>query len=337
MRSSQAVDTVKELIWDPGAPDSAARSELKAALSQWKLLPYSNLTSAFDRVTASYVEKMSAQTHLVYSSTPVWLVGVKKLNWDSDFFGIGGIGRLEPLVSVSVAALSPDAIASGVEVINRSVDQARQMGLKQLSAPVHCSDSLTHRCLEQSGFRLMDSIVTYNLNDFSRLDSVVDPCLRKAELTDMSALSEISGECFANRLYNVNRFNSDPQFPSAKVREMYSLWLENSFKAGLADIVFTYVLDGNPVGFITATLPTKEDLSLGFKIGRIPLNAVHPNYHGKGVYTKLVKAAVNWLRSQNVEVIEIKTQLPNAGVHRTWSRLGAHNTCSSHTFHLNLT
>lgn len=325
---------IKELNWDGKDNNSDALAALQAALPLWSLLPYANLNSELDKAVASYIGKISGSSHLFYSSSPLWLAGVKKLNWDSNFFEFG-IGRIEPLISVSKDALAMDAIAAGDQLIAQCIDRAKELGLQQLSAPVYCSDTLTHLCLERAGFRLVDTIVTYNLSA-PPLDTKIDPCVRKAELADLNALAEISGECFANRAYNVNRFNSDTQFPAPKVRELYSLWLENSFKTGLADIVFAYVADGNPVGFITASLPTKEDLSVGLRIGRIPLNAVHPDYQGQGIYTKLAKAAVGWLATQKVEVVEIKTQLPNAGVHRTWSRFGAQNTCSFHTFHLDL-
>lgn len=328
-------DLSREIIWDPTSTDADITSQIEEALSLWKLLPYLNLTANVDEAVASYIKKLPTPFTFFSSSSPMWLTGVKKLSWDSDFFEMG-VGRLEPLMSISSAAPSAEAAAAGMDVIARSLEYARVLDIQQLAAPVHCADSLTHLCLERAGFHLMDTIVTYHLKTFEFVGAEADPSVRQAEMADLAALAEISGECFANRIYNVNRFNSDAQFETSKVRELYSLWLKNSLTSNLADIVFTYVADGRPVGFVTASLPTQDDATVGLRVGRIPLNAVHPDYQGRGIYTKLAKAAIRWLRAQHAEIIEIKTQLPNAGVHRTWCRLGAQSTCAFHTFHLNL-
>ncbi|MBX9772674.1 MAG: GNAT family N-acetyltransferase, partial [Candidatus Obscuribacterales bacterium] len=82
--------------------------------------------------------------------------------------------------------------------------------------------------------------------------------------------------------------------------------------------------------------PTASQLAEGVYLGTIPLNAVHPNFQGRGIYKKLVRAALSFLSQNGAKTAEIRTQITNSAVHRTWENLGGHLYFAYHRFHLSL-
>jgi GNAT superfamily N-acetyltransferase len=268
----------------------------------------------------------------VSSASFKWVGGLRKLGWDSDHFGFG-IGQVEPLM-YTVDSLEADNLNCGVQLISKLVAKAEERRLQQLVASIPSGDAPAQWCLQKSGFFMTDTLVTHTLGLASWTQSgELAAGVRVAVDADKTALAEIAAECFGNRKYNVNRFNSDPIFAADKVRDLYKIWIQKSIGGPLADLVFVYEEQGQPLGFITLKT-LKEDASRpGWREGDIPLNAVHPDYHGKGIYKKLVAAAVDHFANAGVQSVSIKTQLPNHAVHKAWSQIGAKVTQTVHRFH----
>ncbi len=264
-----------------------------------------------------------------------WLCGIRKMAWDSDHFGFG-IGQIYPLVSPPVTEVGEEPIGEGVELLRRSLEHARHLGLRYVGATADPADNLSLFCLSRCGFALADTLVTHRL-DLQGLSHLAgEPNVRPARESDRERVEAISAECFGNRLYNAHRFNSDPLFPAPAVRELYRLWVRNSCARKLADEVLVYELDGEPLGFITLSMPSPLEQERGMEVAHVPLNAVHPDHHGRGIYSSLVRAALGWFQVRAVKSVEIKTQLPNVAVHRAWSKLGARLWTSVHRFRLAL-
>lgn len=256
-----------------------------------------------------------------------WTCEFRPLAWDSEHFGFS-IGQLSPLRGPGGAIVTHEAIQQGIVLIKKVCDEAFQHGAKLICANADCEDSAVQRALCSSGFVLMDSLVTHRLElNKVRGDLQKSPNMRLAREADLPSLERISEECFGDRTYNVNRFNSDPAIDQARVRELYRLWMKNSLHPGkLADELHVYEQDGEVLGFVTLKVPAGEDAS-------IPLNAVAVRAHGKGIYTKMVHHVVRSVMDRRFKVIEIKTQLPNVSVHKAWARIGAALVHTEHRFH----
>src|SRR5262249_46854999 len=157
------------------------------------------------------------------------------------------------------------------------------LGLQHLSAAIDSNDTASQFCLQKAGFYMMDTIVTYQAQlPLMNPESLDTFGIRLAHENDIETLADISAECFGNRLQNINRFNSDPAFSPQKVRQLYADWLRNLFKHHLADQVLVADDKGQAVGFIGVKLPSATQLRAGLNVGRVPLNAVHPDFHRRG-------------------------------------------------------
>lgn len=303
-------------------------------LDQWDRLPYANefhkREHAIEAMLADLQKKRShEQTDLqLVSADSGWLAGIRRMDWDSKHFEIE-MGQIDPLIAPA-AELSEKQIAIASDLIRACVDNGFDRGLTHISAFVDTRDSVWHHALQRNGFNLIDTLVTYwlEMKKVTRFEN--NPHIRICQADDVEEVARISSHCFGTREQNVNRFNADTVFPAHKVKELYALWIRNSFSKQLADETLVYELDGKPVGFVTMEAPSTD--SNRRPVGRIPLNAVSAGYQNRGIYGELVKAALNWFADKNCEITEIKTQIPNTGVHIAWGRLGAKLINSSYRF-----
>jgi ribosomal protein S18 acetylase RimI-like enzyme len=299
-------------------------SESESALRRWKLLPFAASRECLTELS----EKLSCQSIRLTDDPNDWCAALRPLTWESEFFGFAS-GRLEPFIPPADHKLN--SFQRAAQFALKCKEESLLSNLDHVSVQVHASDSIAQRGLQQAGFYLADTIVEYRKN---LLEPLAEPeiDIAVANESDRAALSRIAGECFSNIDLNANRFLSDPIFSAAKVTEMYSLWATRSLDKILADEVLVHRKDGLAVGFITISLPGKSNDFTG----SVPFNAVDPHFHGQGIYTELVKAAMLRLRASKAQYVEIRTQLPNQGVHKAWARLGASFSMAFHTFHLTL-
>lgn len=320
--------------------------ELDDCLGNWQYLPYRNQLQDPKSCIAlyrSYIDGLvkagaSAKTSLVWASAQseagTWLAGVRVLDWDSNLFEFP-IGRLEPLIAPDFDSLHPPVISAGVDLIERCLDNARQLDLKLISAAVDSRDSASQMCLQRCGFRLMDTIVVYRADVCTDSAKVTGShTIRSAGLEDIEQLAAISAQCFGDRQFSINRFNCEPLFPNTKVRQLYADWLRNMFEYKSADQIFVAEVQGEVSGFIGLKLPAPAELSNGLNLGRVPLNAVHPKFHNRGIYTELVRKSLAWFRQNGVKYAQIGTQLSGLAVPHVWQKFGACLDSSYHTFHL---
>ena len=317
-------------------------------IEHWKLLPQLHQYGAA-RAAQAYVNTVAAAGNsLSYFSSESddgvpWQLLAWPLEWDSKFFGFK-TARLD-LIAPPIDVFNKENEELGRSFIESALFELQKNGFEFLSAQIDVSDTAAMQCLELNGFLLADTIVGYELS-LAKLTaqenrSSASLCqqhnIRPATSSDEQALRAIAADCFGKREANVNRFNSELKFSQDQVREMYELWIANSIKGTLADSVLLYEEGGTPIGFITIRLPSASELSAGINCAAIPLNAVSRAHQGKGVYRQLVFAALNWLKVQNCDAVQIKTQLPNRAVHSCWQSLGARIYTSLHTFQKDFT
>jgi GNAT superfamily N-acetyltransferase len=256
---------------------------------------------------------------------------LSRLRFDSELFGIEE-ARIEPLVTPGWLGPVDDAILDqSSHLFTRVLAEAAERGVEHITAPVSAQDVFTQIALQNAGFTMSDTTLIHEL-DLQRGHPIpVNRSIRAACEDDIEDLSQIAESCFGDRGNNVNRFNSDPAYPSAAVASLYRIWVTKSVRRELADDVFVYEVDGQPAGFITmsaGTSPTAREA----RRGQIPLNAVSPRHQRRGIYSALVQASLGWMLARSVDKVEIRTQLPNLAVHRTWQRLGATILYGAHTF-----
>lgn len=265
-----------------------------------------------------------------------WFAVVRRLSWDSEFFGFSD-ARVEPLVSPRCDTVNSSLFRSGKQFGKKLIDLAARNEIAHLVAPVHSGDTLIQYALTSNGFFMADSIATYILDLRQRKSEQKTKCLqvRPACLADIDDLVEAAQACFGDRKYNVNRFNSDPSY-AAKSAELYGRWIASSVAGHLVDQVFVYEKESRAVGFITLKKPSPAMIANGLPLGTVVLNAVNPDHQREGIYKQLVQVSLEWFASVGVEFVEIRTQIENTAIHRTWSGLNATLSLTHHTFQLSL-
>ena len=252
-----------------------------------------------------------------------WFGLLTRLDFDSDLFGVEA-ARLEPIIIPECfSPLTVDILAQGNEFVEGVIANAREAGVEHITAPVKTRDSFALIVLQHSGFTMSDTIVVHAIDLATFEAAPRKSTIRQARPDDSHTLQRISAECFGSRRYNANRFNNDPAFHPAAVESLYRQWAVKSVNKTMADEVLVCEIDGAIAGFIT--------LSMMSDVAAIPLNAVAPEYQGRGVYTALVNAALILLKEQGASTVEIRTQLANLAVHRTWRSFGATIVDAHHT------
>ena len=82
--------------------------------------------------------------------------------------------------------------------------------------------------------------------------------------------------------------------------------------------VFVAECDGNPVGFVSISLNS------GQQVGEIGLNAVHPDYGGQGIGTRLYAVALKEMKTQGMKVAAVGTggDASHAPARRAYEKVG---------------
>lgn len=252
---------------------------------------------------------------------------LEALAWDTRHFGVK-MGRV---------IFTPDAAVEGVSA---TLAEATHQGFQQLMTRAAPRDTELLHALEDAGFRLMDTLVTLQL-DLSALPAVSEPprafharVVRAATNADQNSLMAIARNAFADREVWLDRFHADPRLNAhGRADDLYVQWAKNSVAPAtpnnsMADHVLVAGPEqGTPMGFITcrrgsATTP-----------GVVSLNAVNKIARRHGVYRLLVHHALQWFEEQGTSHVTIRTSITSQAIHRTWFRLGATLSHVEHTFH----
>ncbi|HEV2568860.1 GNAT family N-acetyltransferase [Sphingomonas sp.] len=82
--------------------------------------------------------------------------------------------------------------------------------------------------------------------------------------------------------------------------------------------VLVAALDSGPVGFCSARVEPEQ------RLGEIELNAVHPDHAGLGIGSRLIGAALQWLKNQGAEVATVGTGADpsHAAARRAYQKVG---------------
>ena len=123
-----------------------------------------------------------------------------------------------------------------------------------------------------------------------------------------------------------SRYESDPAYEPARVRELRTRWLWNSHR-GRADVVLVGVLDGRPAGYVTCRLDH------GAGTGDIELVGTLPGFRGRRVASRVLADAVAWF-SMRTAVVTVRTQATNIAAANLYESGGFTLRGSDMTFRL---
>lgn len=209
---------------------------------------------------------------------------IKRLDWDSDFFGIE-IGKL-------------DLILNSINDINSIKNILDYSDFNMITILVNHDDTIQNNLVKNIGGILYDCKIVLNLNEF-KINHISNSNIFSVNPNDFNEkiveLSYQSGE--------FSRFKKDPKFGENRFKMLYKEWIIKSINKEISIETFAYIENNEIQGIIT----------LGEKNlrGDIGLFAVDIKHRGKSIGKKLIGHALNYFTLKGFQSVQVVTQLDN--------------------------
>ena len=203
---------------------------------------------------------------------------------------------------------------------NKVIEVLKSQDYKLIIARVNMIDIDLINSMEDLGFRIKDSQITYNyhLNANNTLNSIYSKSpyeIREFIESDIDTLVKLSKECFNN----YGHYFANPKLDKEKCREIYGDWAYNSCtNPNVADKIFVSCDNNVPIGFLSFKIHKKG--SKLYAAGG--MGAVDVNYRGNDVFPSLILSGLNWGKDIGLEWEEHNTLVNNIAVNRSMIKMG---------------
>jgi dTDP-4-amino-4,6-dideoxy-D-galactose acyltransferase len=216
---------------------------------------------------------------------------IKRLPWDSDFFGF------------PVARLRPCCVDTAV--LNKALAWCDENGIRCLYYLAASDDPPSLAAAQAVGMQFVDVRLTLEQSLTNRQTWRPDPAvIRQAVPSDQAGLMAL-----APFLARVSRFGTDPQFGFEKAVRLYEEWLAKD-----TAVTFVAEIKTGIGGCITCNKAENA--------GTISLLVTHPDAQGQGLGQALCAAGLNWMVSQGCTAARVVTQGHNIASQRVYQRSG---------------
>lgn len=240
-------------------------------------------------------------------------MGIRFLNWDSDFFGL-------EVYEVTGESLSQSTTS---DLVSKGCDVAYI-----LASP---NDLLANESAKQIGAIKYDQRTTLCGEVLQRNRTIV-PLLDKDEFS----ISVFEGSEPTPELYDLNlvsgtlsRFNKDPRFSGWAYKKLYDKWIHKCVTEKESHYVLTCTSQsGDLVGFfaIQTDIPSST--------GVVVLFAVDTKYRGRGIALNLAEAAFQIFEAKQLQYFRVVTQGDNQGSKGIWEKFGYRVCDMINVYHL---
>jgi ribosomal protein S18 acetylase RimI-like enzyme len=224
-----------------------------------------------------------------------------------------------------IGSISAPSCAGYRALLDELTRRAQRDGYEQILRRTGIENLPEIWALEGAGFELMDVGVTFSRTLRGPIQPAVHEDLTIRPSTD-DDIEQIV-EAMVRDPWG-SRYESDPAYQAARVRELRTRWLWNSHR-GRADVVLVGVLDGRPAGYVTCRLDH------GAGTGDIELVGTLPGFRGRRVASRVLADAVAWF-SMRTAVVTVRTQATNIAAANLYESGGFTLRGSDMTFRLTL-
>lgn len=206
------------------------------------------------------------------------------------------------------------------EYPKRVIGILKSQGYKLIIARVSMNDIDIINSMEDLGFRIKDSQITYgyqlNANNVLNTRYKESPYkIRNLIKSDINLLVELSKECFDD----YGHYFANSKLDKEKCREIYGDWTYNSCtNPNVADKVFVSCDNDVPNGFLSFKIYEKDNKR--YAAGGI--GAVDIKYRGKNIFPGLILAGLEWGKDIGLDWEEHNTLVNNIAVNRSMSKMG---------------
>jgi dTDP-4-amino-4,6-dideoxy-D-galactose acyltransferase len=215
---------------------------------------------------------------------------VEHLDWDSEYWNVR---------AARLYLESEHELAEGLGM-------CREADVEWVSLLVPSEQRSLVVAAVRAGFELVDTRFEMSCVLDRDENNTGDVAARPEDATD---LVSIARSAFAD-----SRFFNDTHLDDRKCAEFYATWMRNSLNGQLADVVIVDRQDSELTGFITVRLDQDR--------AELPLVAVAPRYHGRGVGHRLLESALEWIGRTAAVEVGVVTQLTNLPAIRLYSGAG---------------
>jgi len=225
---------------------------------------------------------------------------IRRLDWDSDFFGYE-VGKviIPKGISLNATEFYEDAQKFKITYVFSEQEQ-RIKNLRLVDIKTLLSQSIVER--KKSKTR-NESV------------SFFDP--RRHNFEDLKELAIASGE--------LSRFNIDKDFKNNEFKRLYVQWIENAVEDSASDVLVYF--DGDELLGLTTL---KEESN---KLSNIGLVAVRADTRGKGVGQSLIDASIKLAKKKGYSEIQVVTQHVNQPAIRLYEKCGFVITQKTYVYH----
>jgi len=257
------------------------------------------------------------------------------------FCVIGDLPWESAILNKKMAAVKHMAAMPGREhaevvesLVSTALEWTRDSNYDFLLCKTYTDDFTTIHALERQGFLLVDTLLDFvvDLRRFpNALQTAVIPAgmeLRLAGPADLAGLVEVSRRAFA---FHPGRFHVDARLGPECSKTIYERWIESCLN-GWADWVVVAETAGKIAGYSAWKRPSKREMRHKLDLGHYSIGAVHPDFHGQGLFSALTLRGTELLESLATR-IEGPTHINNYGVHRGYIKLGWRIEDAHHSFH----
>lgn len=249
---------------------------------------------------------------------------LRPLDFDSSIFGIT-MGQIPLFVH-------PGRDSS--EAVNRALLDAmlaacRAEGYRHLNIRVDTDDTALVHLLEERGFYLADTIVTYifipsraELGHFKHIFST-----RPYAPGDHDEVLRVALESYKNFF---GRYHADPHLPNEKCDLLYRHWAEKLLTGGIADGITLAERKGAIVGFLGYR--TNKDILDSTGVNVVGGGLGGCTAEGLGAYAPILEDAMRGQIPLH-DMMDLETQINNVNIIRIYQKLNCEYARSKYTFH----
>jgi RimJ/RimL family protein N-acetyltransferase len=212
------------------------------------------------------------------------------------------------------------------ESVPELLEYCRDNAVRLLIARCRHDDIQTAQAMEESGFRLMDSLVYYarNLVKTPIPADVGHIPVRPMKAGEEIAVSQVALEAFHNY---ISHYHADPHLNPTDCDLVYASWAEALARSrGERSAVFVASSQTAVIGFAGVRLNNPLE-------GEGVLYGVTPSAQGYGICPSLMVATMNWCVQEGAKRMLISTQINNIHAQRVYARMGFEPHSGYYTFH----
>ena len=249
--------------------------------------------------------------------TPCGVIAWKMLPWDTGLFRFSA-ARIDLLAA---SGGYNEARETASQLIQTAIREAAGKQVRHVVARVDASSLAYSHALAENGFEMIDGIQTFATR---QVESNPTPHTRLTTSADTDAIAKIATASFVH-----DRFHNDITIGAEVADRLHEAWARNSVSGEVADAVLVATSDDGIDAFVTVKL---DQTLPGIRFATIPLVATAYQARGKGAARRATAAALDWCASQNVDIVEVGTQIANVPAARLYQSAGFHTTAISLTY-----